>query len=95
MDLSLNEARKGYNRVEDGFPKMRYKNIESSKEYVKFMEDNFFILQVSFENSLYRVELFYPIMKLFYPTMRISREKFCPNMEIMGEKPLFIRDELT
>lgn len=48
LELSLSEAREGYNKVEDGLREIRHENLELSKEYVKLVEDNFSIMHVFF-----------------------------------------------
>lgn len=47
---------------------MRLKNISLDKEFVKGMEDDFYVVHVSLENTL-------KLMEHFYPEINISWEK--------------------
>lgn len=55
---------------------MRLKNISLDKEFVKGMEDGFYIMHVSLENTL-------KLMEHFYPEMHISWEKVHPDQKML------------
>lgn len=43
---------------------MSLENLPLSKVYVKLVEDNLSILQVSFDNALQQVEYFHPMVNI-------------------------------
>lgn len=52
LELSLNETREGWKTVRYILQEMHHENLRLSKKYVKYVEDNFSILLVSFEITL-------------------------------------------
>lgn len=47
-ELSLNEALKGWKKVNEGLREMSHDNLELSKEYLKYAKDSLGVLHVSF-----------------------------------------------
>lgn len=81
--LSPNETRKSWKRVGDSLKEMHHDDLKLSKDYEKFMEENFSIMQTSFENSLQQVEI-------FYINEHIFREKVQHDLEMVDGKSVFL-----
>lgn len=52
------------------------------------MEEDFFVVHVSFKNALHKMEC-------FYPELYISREQVCLDQEMVNWESVSVKDELV
>lgn len=84
LELSLNEAHECWKRGEDGLRDMCVENLKLSKECAKFVEDNFSIMQVSYENFLQQVELFFQQCTFLESTIVLVGRSLTRNRSLFG-----------